>query len=71
MHYFIQNKSAAEARRILVETYGDDALSDTTSRAWFRYFKNNGFKLEGKERSDAPKKFEDQELEEIFVEDRS
>ena len=30
LHYFIQNKSAAEAHRILVETYGDNALSDTT-----------------------------------------
>ena len=30
LHYFIQNKSAAEAHRILIETYGDKALSDTT-----------------------------------------
>ena len=30
LHYFILNKSAAEARRILVETYSDNALSDTT-----------------------------------------
>ena len=30
LHYFIQNKSATKARRILVETYGDNALSDTT-----------------------------------------
>ena len=27
LHYFIQNKSAAEAHRILVKTYGDNALS--------------------------------------------
>ena len=46
LHYFIQNKSAAEVRRILVETYGDDALSDTTCRDWFRRFKSNDFKLE-------------------------
>ena len=38
LHYFIQNKSAAEAHGILVETYGDNALSDTTSRDWFRCF---------------------------------
>ena len=30
LHYFIQNKSAAEAYRILVETYGDNVPSDTT-----------------------------------------
>ena len=70
LHYFIQNKSAAEAHRILVETCGDNVLSDTTYRDWFRRFKNNDFKLEDKERSGAPKKFEDKELEEILEEDR-
>ena len=69
LHNFIQNKSAAEAHRILVETYGDNALPDTC-RDWFRRFKNNDFKLETKERSGAPKKFEDKELEEILYEDR-
>ncbi|KAG5315238.1 MOS1T transposase, partial [Pseudoatta argentina] len=34
LHYFIQKKSAAEAHRILVQTYGDNALSDTTCRDW-------------------------------------
>ncbi|KAG5313537.1 MOS1T transposase, partial [Pseudoatta argentina] len=63
LHYFIQKKSAAEAHRILVQTYGDDALSDTTCRDWFRRFKNNDFQLEDKERSGAPKKFQDRELE--------
>ena len=29
-HYFIRKKSAAEAHRILDETYGDHALSETT-----------------------------------------
>ena len=71
LHYFIQNKFAAETHRILVETYGDNVLSDTTCRAWFRRFKNNDFKLEDKERSGAPKKFEDKELKEILDENRS
>ena len=70
-HYFMQNKSAAEAHRILVETYGDNALSDTTCRDWFRRFKYYDFKVEDKERSRTPKKFEDKELEEIHDEDRS
>ncbi|KAG5318593.1 MOS1T transposase, partial [Pseudoatta argentina] len=55
LHYFIQKKAAAEAHRILVQTYDDNALSDTTCRDWFRCFKNNDFKLEDKERSGAPK----------------
>ena len=53
--YFIQNKFAAEIRRILIETYGDNDLSDTTCKDWFRRFKNNDFKLEDKDRSGAPK----------------
>ncbi|KAG5326433.1 MOS1T transposase, partial [Pseudoatta argentina] len=54
LHYFIQKKSAAETHRILVHTYGDNALSDTTCRDRFRRFKNNDFELEDKERSGAP-----------------
>ncbi|KAG5315348.1 MOS1T transposase, partial [Pseudoatta argentina] len=69
--YFIQKKSAAEAHRILVQTYGDTALSDTTCRDWFRRFKNNDFQLEDKERSGAPKKFQDKELEQLLDEDPS
>ncbi|EFN77431.1 hypothetical protein EAI_13541, partial [Harpegnathos saltator] len=49
-----QKKSAAETHRILVETYGDYALLETTCRDWFRRFKNNDFDVEDKERSDAP-----------------
>ncbi|KAG5317551.1 MOS1T transposase, partial [Pseudoatta argentina] len=65
------NKSAAEAHRILVQTYGDNALSDTTCRDWFRRFKNNDFQLEDNERSGAPKKFQDKELEQLLDEDPS
>ena len=54
LHYFIQNKSAAEAEAT-VETYGDNALTDTTCRHRFRRFKNNDFKLEDRERPGAPK----------------
>ncbi|KAG5319591.1 MOS1T transposase, partial [Pseudoatta argentina] len=71
LHYFIQKESAAEAHRILVQTYGDNALSDTTCRDWFRRFKNNDFELEDKERSGAPKKFQDKELEQLLDEDPS
>ncbi|KAG5305780.1 MOS1T transposase, partial [Pseudoatta argentina] len=71
LHYFIQKKSEAEAHRILVQTYGDNALSDTTCRDSFRRFKNNDFELEDKERSGAPKKFQDKELEQLLDEDPS
>ncbi|KAG5308596.1 MOS1T transposase, partial [Pseudoatta argentina] len=71
LRYFIQKQSAAEAHRILVQTYDDNALSDTTCRDWFRRFKNNDYELEDKERSGAPKKFQDKELEQLLDEDPS
>ncbi|KAG5317193.1 MOS1T transposase, partial [Pseudoatta argentina] len=61
LHYIIQKKSAAEAHTILVQTCRD----------WFRRFKNNDFELEDKERSGAPKKFQDKELEQLLDEDPS
>ncbi|KAG5313024.1 MOS1T transposase, partial [Pseudoatta argentina] len=71
LHYFIQKKSPAEAHRILVQTYGDNALSDPTCRDWYRRFKNNDFQLEDKERSGAPNKFQDKELKQLLDEDPS
>ncbi|GFS63185.1 putative DD41D transposase [Trichonephila clavipes] len=53
---FIQRKSAAKAHRILVETYGDNALSETAGRDWFQRFKNNDFELKDIERSGTSKK---------------
>ncbi|GBP84113.1 Mariner Mos1 transposase [Eumeta japonica] len=66
LHYFIHKKFATEAHRILAETYGDNALSDTSCRDWFQRFKNNDFELEDKEHSGALKKFEDEKLEELL-----
>ena len=63
LHYFIQKKSAAEALRILVETYANHALLEATCRDWFRHFKNNDFDVEDKKHSSAPKKFENEEFE--------
>jgi len=69
LHYFVNKKSAAEAHRILAETYGDPALSNITRTDWFRHSKNNNFDVEGKERSGAPKKVEDEEVEALLHED--
>ena len=69
LHYFIQKKSAAEAHRILVETYSDHALSERTCRDWFNRFKNGDFNLQDRERSGTSKKFRDKELETLLDED--
>lgn len=44
-------------------------MSETTCRDWFRRFKNNDFDIEDKERSGAPKKFDDEELKALLDED--
>ena len=64
LHYFFMKKTAAESHRILVEVYGEHALSETTCRDWFRHFKfkDGDFSVEDKERPGQPKKFEDEEL---------
>jgi len=46
---FYSKKSAVEIHRILVETYGDHAMSKTIFRDWFRRFKNNDFDVEDKD----------------------
>jgi len=58
----------SEAHRLLVETYGDAALSER-SREWFQKFKNGEFDVEDKEHSGRPKVYEDAELEALLDED--
>lgn len=69
LHYFFLKLSAAEAQRILAETYGDHAPSETTCRDWYRRFKSGDFDTNDKERPGQPKKFEDLELEALLNED--
>jgi histone-lysine N-methyltransferase SETMAR len=66
---FNLKKSAAESYRLLAEAYGEQALSETTCRDWFRRFKNNDFDLKDKQRPGQPKKFQDEELEALLDED--
>ena len=50
--FFNLKKSAAEAHRLHVETYGEAAaLSERSCREWFQKFKNGGFDIEDKERT--------------------
>ena len=63
IYFFNFKKSAADARRLLVETYGEAALSQRSCREWFHKFKNGKFDIEDKERNGRPKVYEDAELE--------
>ncbi|KYN15804.1 Transcription initiation factor IIA subunit 2 [Trachymyrmex cornetzi] len=44
---FNMKKSAAEAHRMLSNTYGEAAISERTCREWFQRFKNGDFDVEG------------------------
>ncbi|EGI60565.1 Mariner Mos1 transposase [Acromyrmex echinatior] len=68
IYFFNLKKSAAEAR-LLVEAYGEAALSERSCRKWFQKFKNGEFDVEDKERSERPKVYEDAELEALLNED--
>ena len=69
IYFFNLKKSAAEAHRLLVEIYGDAALSERSCREWFQKFKNGEFDVEDKKRNGRPKVYEDAELEALLDED--
>ena len=66
--YFFNLKKSA-AHRLLVEAYGEAALSERNGREWFQKFKNGEFDVEDKERSGRLKVYEDAELEALLNED--
>ena len=63
---FDLKKSAVESHRLLVEVYGEHALSKTTCKEWFRRFKSGDFDVRVKKRPGQPRKFEDEELEALL-----
>lgn len=66
---FSQKKKAADSHRILVETYGELALSKKTCELWFQRFRSGDFDVKDKERPGQPKKFEDAEVQALLDED--
>ena len=46
IYFFNLKKSAAETHRLLVETYGEAALSERSCREWFQKFKNSEIDIE-------------------------
>ena len=57
---FSLKKSAAESHRMLVEAYGDNALSETTCRDWFHRFNDDNFDLNDKKHEYRSRKIEGQ-----------
>jgi len=69
LFYINLKKSAAESHRMLVEAYGDNALSETTCRDWFRRFNDDNLDLSDKKRENRPRKVEDYQLQALLDED--
>ena len=69
IYFFNLKKSAAKAHRLLVETYGEAALSVRSCREWFQKFKYGEFDIENKERRRRPKVYKDTELEALLDQD--
>lgn len=67
--HFFAKKNAATSHRLIVEVYGEHALSWTQCKVWFNRFKNGDFDIKDKKRPGQPKKFEDEELETLLDED--
>ena len=65
---FNMKKSAAEAHRMLSNTYGEVAISERTCREWFQRFKNGDFDVEDRH-SGEREIFEDAQLEALLEQD--
>ena len=60
IYFFILKKSATVAHQLLVEAYGEAALSERSCREWFQKFKNGEFDtLKTKNVQEWPKVYED------------
>ncbi|GFV45576.1 mariner Mos1 transposase [Trichonephila clavipes] len=66
---FYMKKSAAEAHRMLSNTYGEAAISERTCRECFQRFKNSDFDIEDQHGGGREKIFEDAELEALVDQD--
>ena len=63
---FNMKKSAAEAHRMLSNTYGEAAISERTCREWFQRFKNGDFDVEDRH---SGGRFSKTELETLLEQD--
>ena len=66
---FNMKKFAAEAHRMLSNTYGEAAISERTCREWFQRFKNDDFDVEDRYSGEREMVFEDAELETLLEQD--
>ena len=66
IYFFKFKKFATETHRLLVEAYGERALSERSCREWFQKFKKGEFDIKVKERRGRPKVYENAECGSII-----
>ena len=69
LYCFNVKKNAREAHDTLVSAYGEHALSISQCERWFKKFVDGDFELDNKIRENAPKRFEDTELQALLEKD--
>lgn len=66
---FNQRKTAAEAKRLICSTYGDNIVAENTCSNWFAKFRSGDFDINDKPRSGRPQETKDDELQALLDED--
>lgn len=63
LYEFQQGKNARQAQQSICSFLGNNIVSYSTCKKWFIRFKNNSFDLDDRERSGAPRKTTNNELQ--------
>ena len=66
LHHFKKGWTAAQSKRDLDETYGEETISESQCRRWFARFKSGDLSLEDKQGKGRPSDFDDQALLEAW-----
>jgi histone-lysine N-methyltransferase SETMAR len=65
---FQLKKSGAKAANMICSALGEDAVMHKTCKKWYQRFRSGDFELSNRERTGQPKKFDDDELEQLLSE---
>lgn len=63
---FHLERTAAEAHRMVFNTYGESVPSERTCREWFQRFNSGNFDIEDQPGAGRAKNFQNSELEELL-----
>lgn len=71
LHYFNMKKSVSDSYSILLHIYGDQSLGFRKCYTWYKQFRNGNFDFDVEEQVGPPKKFKDEQLKALLIEDPS